>query len=75
MLFFADEHDTWLLYMLSGQGRFDAGWDALREETFARQKQMGIIPANAQLTKRPKEIASTAVQPGHRATIAGTFHG
>ena len=24
MLFFADEHDTWLLYMLSGQGRFDA---------------------------------------------------
>jgi arylsulfatase len=25
--------------------RFDAGWDALREETFARQKQLGVVPA------------------------------
>jgi arylsulfatase len=39
-------------------GKFDAGWDALREETFARQKQMGVIPANTELTKRPKEIPS-----------------
>jgi arylsulfatase A-like enzyme len=40
------------------KGKFDTGWDALREATFARQKQMGIIPANAELTKRPKEIPS-----------------
>jgi arylsulfatase len=40
------------------KGKFDRGWDALREETFARQKQMGIIPAGAELTKRPKEIPS-----------------
>jgi len=40
------------------KGKFDQGWDALREETFARQKQMGVIPANADLTKRPKEIPS-----------------
>jgi arylsulfatase A-like enzyme len=40
------------------KGKFNRGWDALREETFARQKQMGIIPANAELTKRPKEIPS-----------------
>jgi arylsulfatase len=38
------------------KGQFDQGWDKVREETFARQKQMGIIPANAQLTSRPKEI-------------------
>ena len=38
------------------KGQFDQGWDKVREETFARQKQMGIIPANAQLTKRPEEI-------------------
>jgi len=38
------------------KGQFDQGWDKLREETFARQKQMGIIPANAKLTPRPKEI-------------------
>jgi len=40
------------------KGKFDQGWDTLREETFARQKQMGVIPANAELTKRPKEIPS-----------------
>jgi arylsulfatase A-like enzyme len=40
------------------KGKFDQGWDALREETFARQKQMGVIPANSDLTKRPKEIPS-----------------
>ncbi len=40
------------------KGKFDQGWDALNAETFARQKQMGVIPASAQLTKRPKEIPS-----------------
>jgi arylsulfatase A-like enzyme len=40
------------------KGKFDHGWDALREETFARQKRMGVIPATAELTKRPKEIPS-----------------
>jgi arylsulfatase len=38
------------------KGQFDQGWDKLREETFARQKQIGIIPANTKLTARPKEI-------------------
>ena len=34
------------------QGKFDQGWDKQREETFAKQKQMGIIPANTKLTER-----------------------
>jgi arylsulfatase A-like enzyme len=38
------------------KGKFDAGWDKLREETFARQKKLGVIPADCQLTARPKEI-------------------
>src|SRR5213596_677864 len=38
------------------KGKFNEGWDKLREEIFARQKQMGIIPQDAQLTPRPKEI-------------------
>ncbi|NGZ11343.1 MAG: arylsulfatase [Nitrospira sp. LK70] len=38
------------------KGRFDQGWDKLREETFERQKKVGIIPPNTQLTPRPKEI-------------------
>ena len=39
-------------------GQFDDGWDALRKKTFTRQKEMGIIPADAQLTPRPDEITS-----------------
>jgi arylsulfatase A-like enzyme len=38
------------------KGRFDRGWDQLREETFARQKQLGVVPADAELTARPAEI-------------------
>lgn len=38
------------------KGQFRGGWDKLRQETFVRQKKMGIIPKNAQLTPRPKEI-------------------
>ncbi|MBW4528945.1 MAG: arylsulfatase [Phormidium tanganyikae FI6-MK23] len=38
------------------RGKFDQGWDKLREEIFARQKQLGVIPASAQLTPRPKEL-------------------
>jgi arylsulfatase A-like enzyme len=38
------------------RGRFDAGWDALRAEIFERQKTLGVIPADAELTARPEEI-------------------
>ncbi len=34
------------------KGKFDQGWDLLREETFARQKELGVIPADAELTPR-----------------------
>ncbi len=34
------------------KGKFDQGWDVLREETFARQKELGVIPADAELTVR-----------------------
>ena len=38
------------------KGAFDRGWDRLREETFERQKQLGVIPPEAELTARPEEI-------------------
>ena len=38
------------------KGKFDQGWDKVREETFARQKKAGIIPENATLAPKPKEI-------------------
>jgi arylsulfatase A-like enzyme len=34
------------------KGQFDQGWDRLREETFARQKELGVVPADAELTAR-----------------------
>ncbi len=37
----------------STRAQFDQGWDALREETFARQKELGVIPPDAELTARP----------------------
>lgn len=40
-------------WIVKYRGQFDQGWDKLREETFARQKRLGIIPANTQLTPRP----------------------
>jgi arylsulfatase len=40
------------------KGKFDQGWDKLREEIFANQKKVGVIPADAILTERPAEIPS-----------------
>jgi arylsulfatase len=37
-------------------GAFDEGWDKLREQTFARQQELGVIPDDAALTDRPDEI-------------------
>ena len=39
-------------------GRFADGWDVQRERTFARQKELGVIPADAELTPRHAEIPS-----------------
>ena len=38
------------------KGKFDQGWDKVREETFERQKELGVIPGDAELTARPDEI-------------------
>ncbi|HVK60666.1 MAG TPA: arylsulfatase [Bdellovibrionales bacterium] len=40
------------------KGKFDQGWDKLREETFARQKKLGVIPKDAELTPRPPQMPS-----------------
>jgi arylsulfatase A-like enzyme/uncharacterized membrane protein len=46
-------HHVWKEWADKFIGKFDQGWDALREEVFARQKQLGIIPQDAVLTPRP----------------------
>jgi arylsulfatase A-like enzyme len=39
------------------KGKFDDGWDAYRERVFARQKQMGWIPADTKLTPRAESMS------------------
>ena len=38
------------------KGKFDEGWDKLREATLARQKVLGVVPEDCQLTARHAEI-------------------
>ncbi len=38
------------------RGKFDEGWDAQREKTLARQKELGVVPNDAELTPRHAEI-------------------
>jgi arylsulfatase A-like enzyme len=45
------------------KGKFDGGWDQLRQEIFARQKKLGVIPADAELTKRHDEVPSWDAMP------------
>ncbi|MCA9876388.1 MAG: arylsulfatase, partial [Thermomicrobiales bacterium] len=51
------------------QGQFDAGWDALREASFARQKALGVIPEDAELTPRPAEIPAWDDMPSELKPI------
>jgi arylsulfatase len=65
-----DSEKPWFLYYSTGcahaphhvpkewadryKGKFDQGWDKLREETFERQKKLGVVPQDAELTPRPE---------------------
>jgi len=64
-----DVHKPWMMYYSTGcahaphhvakawadkyRGRFDQGWDKLREEVLERQKKLGVVPPDTQLTERP----------------------
>ncbi len=53
------------------KGKFDQGWDKLREETFARQKKLGVIPKECQLTARHPEIpAWETISPVMKKVLA-----
>ena len=45
------------------KGKFDQGWDTLREETIARQKQLGVVPKDCQLTAPNKELPAWDTVP------------
>jgi arylsulfatase len=53
------------------KGKFDQGWDRMREESFHRQLAMGVIPRGAKLTPRPAEIpAWGSLTPAQKAFAA-----
>lgn len=45
------------------KGKFDQGWDTLREEIYARQKKLGVIPADCALTARHEQIPAWNTMP------------
>jgi arylsulfatase A-like enzyme len=53
------------------KGKFDMGWDKMREDILARQKALGIVPPDTQLTPRPKEIpAWDSLDADHKKVYA-----
>ena len=45
------------------KGVFDDGWDAYREKMFARQKELGIVPADAELSRHDPDVPDWDSQP------------
>jgi arylsulfatase A-like enzyme len=45
------------------KGKFDQGWDVLREETLARQKELGVVPPDTELTARHADIPAWDEMP------------
>jgi len=42
------------------KGKFDQGWDAVREETLERQKRLGVVPSDTKLAPKPPDIKDWA---------------
>ena len=58
-------------YIERYRGAFDAGWDAMRERWLKRQKELGIVPADAELSARNEEVeAWDALGPDERRLYA-----
>jgi len=43
-------------WIKKNKGKFDQGWDKIREETLERQKKLGIVPENTKLAPKPSDI-------------------
>ena len=47
-------------YIDKYKGKFDEGWDVIRERIFAKQKELGVIPGDAELAPKPEDIKDWA---------------
>lgn len=52
------------------KGRFDAGWDAIRQQWFERQKSLGIIPSDTELAPRNKGVEPWDSLPAEQQQLA-----
>ncbi len=58
-------------YVDAFKGKFDEGWDVLRQKAFDKQKALGVIPANAELTPRPDGMpAWDSLTPDQKKLLA-----
>lgn len=55
------------------KGKFDAGWDVYRDQVFARQKQLGVIPANAKLPPRNPYLKAWKDIPAEEQKLFARF--
>ena len=62
------------------KGKFDMGWEKLRDQIYENQKRLGVIPANAQLTPWPDDLPKwdslSAVQKklaAHQAEVYAAY--
>jgi arylsulfatase len=55
------------------RGRFDGGWDRWRDETFARQRAMGLLPPSAELSPRPEWVPSWESLGGDERRVYARF--
>jgi arylsulfatase A-like enzyme len=51
------------------KGKFDMGWNQLREQIFANQKRLGVIPANTQLTPWPDVLPKWDTLPAENKKL------
>ena len=53
------------------KGKFDAGWDVMREQTLARQKQLGVVPPGTRLAPKPQAIKDwSTLSPAEKKLFA-----
>ena len=52
------------------KGKFDSGWDSLRNEIYERQLKLGVIPQGTALTKRPEQIPAWSDYPERYRPVA-----
>lgn len=55
------------------RGKFDQGWDAMREQSFARQKAMDLIPRSTRLTPRPTALPAWSSLSRDQRRVASRF--